>query len=249
MHLSKDNLSMEYKGGSIIIGSLLWEKTPKREKWRKLYLKQVENKVNVNVRIRYGRESSTRMKTYTMILSNHSSTDFGKAIILPFRETLKNAKMLESQAFAMAGAEGIWKKNEPSLNNSWGTVGLLINPKLERNKNLEIVKERWIKIYSEYDFNPSDYIIENESDIIDKNGFLKIEWTDEMNEFDFLIATLTVPKPKSLLNEKIIAEKINETGYDEYFLNNYENGIRTFQDEEIINKLNKKPVANNVYKK
>ncbi|MCB0439771.1 MAG: hypothetical protein KDD20_13610, partial [Mangrovimonas sp.] len=83
-------------------------------------------------------------------------------------------------------------------------------------------------------------------EIIDKNGFLKIEWTDEMDEFDFLIATLTVPNPKSLLNEQIIAEKINETGYYEYFLNNYKNGIRTFQDEGIITKLNKKPVANNV---
>ena len=180
-----------------------------------------------------------------MILSNDTKTEFGNAYILPFKEILKNAHNLESQAYAMAGAEGIWK-TKTSLNNSWGTVGLLINPKLEESRNLEIVKERWTKIYSEYDFIPSDYTIGKESEIIDKNGFIKIEWTDEMNEFDFLIATLTVPKPKSLLTEKIIAERINETGYDEYFLNNYNNGIQTFQDDKIINRLNKKPVANNV---
>ena len=232
---------MEFKGGAIIIGSLLWDNKPKRIKWRKLYLEPSENIIPLKVRIRYGRESSSRKNTHTMILSNHPKTEFGKAYILRFKEILKNARNLESQAFAMASAEGLWKKTEPSLNKNWGTVGLLINPKLEESRNLEIIKERWTKIYAEYNFNPTDYTIEKESEIIDKNGFLKIEWTDEMKEFDFLIATLTVPNPKSLLNEKIIADKINETGYDEYFLNNYNNGIRTFQDEGIIEKLKKKP--------
>ncbi|QXP78758.1 MULTISPECIES: hypothetical protein [Winogradskyella] len=237
---------MKFKGGAIIIGSLLWDNEAKRIKWRKLYLESLENRISLKVRIRYGRESISRSNTHTMILSNHPKTEFGNAYILPFKEILKNAKNLESQAFAMAAAEGLWKKTGSSLNKNWGTVGLLINPKLEESRNLEIIKERWTKIYSEYNFNPNDYTIEKEPEIIDKNGFLKIEWTDEMNEFDFLIATLTVPNPKSLLNEQIIADRINETGYDEYFLNNYKNGIRTFQDEEIINKLNKKPVANTV---
>ena len=237
---------MEFKGGAIIIGSLLWDNEPKRIKWRKLYLESIENLIPIKARIRYGRESSSRRNTHTMILSNHPKTEFGNAYILRFKEVLKNARNLESQAFAMAGAEGLWKESGPSLNKNWGTVGVLINPKIEKTRNLEIIKERWTKIYADYNFNPSDYIIEKEPEIIDKNGFLKIEWTDEMNEFDFLIATLTVPYPKSLLNEKIIADRINETGYDEYFLNNYKNGIKTFQDEEIINRLNKKPVANTV---
>ena len=235
---------MEFRGGAIIVGSLFWEKKPKRTKWRQVYLETAENKIPVNVRIRYGRKSSTRQNTFIMIISNHPNTEFGNAFILPFKKKIKNARNLESQAFAMAGAEELWKTSGPSLNKSWGTVGLLINPKLEESRNLEIIKERWTEIYSKYNFNPSDYTIEKESEIIDKNGFLKIEWTDEMNEFDFLIATLTVPNPKTLLTEKIIAKRINETGYDEYFLNNYKNGIRTFQDDEIIKKLNKKPVAN-----
>jgi hypothetical protein len=240
---------MEFKGGAIIIGSLFWEDKPKRTKWRQVYLESTECKIPVNVKIRYGRKSSTRQNTFTMIISNHPSTEFGTANILPFKAKIKNARNLESQAFAMAGAEGLWKESGPSLNKSWGTVGLLINPKLNESRNLEIIKQRWTKIYSEYSFNPSDYNIEKELEIINKNGFLQIEWTDEMKEFDFLIATLTVPNPKSLLSEKNIADKINETGYSEYFLNNYKNGIRTFQDEEIIKHLNEKPVANNVYKK
>jgi hypothetical protein len=237
---------MKFKGGAIIIGSLLWDNEAKRIKWRKHYLESIENIISIKAKIRYGRESSSRSNTHTMILSNHPKTKFGNAYILPFKEILKNSRKLESQAFAMAAAEGLWKKHVPSLNKKWGTVGLLINPKLEESRNLEIIKERWTKIYYEYNFNPYDYSIEKEPEIIDKNGFLKIEWTDEMNEFDFLIATLTVPNPKSLLDEEIIADRINETGYDEYFLNNYKNGIRSFQDEEIINKLNNKPVTKNI---
>jgi hypothetical protein len=230
---------MEFKGGAIIIGSLYWEKTPKREKWRQVYLVTNDNKVPVRIRIRYGRKSSTRQDTYTMIVSNNLKTDFGTAYILPFKETIKNARNLESQAFAMAGAEGLWKKSGPSLNKTWGTLGLLINPKLENSKSLEIIKERWAKMYQDYDWNKSDYQIDNEPEIIDENGFLNIEWTEEMNEFDFLIATLTVPDPKKFLDEQVIADKINETEYDEYFRTNYENGIRTFQDEKILQKLKK----------
>ncbi|WP_303922315.1 hypothetical protein [Draconibacterium sediminis] len=230
---------MDFKGGAIIIGSLFWEKTPKRIKWRQVYLETIEKKVPVRIRIRYGRKSSTRQDTFTMIVSNHPNTEFGIAYILPFKEKIKNARNLESQAFAMAGAEGLWKKSEPSLNKNWGTVGLLINPKLEKSRNLETVRERWAKLYSEYDWDKLDYQIENEPELIDKNGFLNIEWTEEMNDFDFLIATLTVPDPKKFLDEQTIADKINETGYDMYFLTNYQNGIRTFQDERIIEKLKK----------
>ncbi|WP_321285361.1 hypothetical protein [uncultured Sunxiuqinia sp.] len=230
---------MDFKGGAIIIGSLFWEETPKRMKWRQVYLETIEKKIPVRIRIRYGRKSSTRQDTFTMIVSNHPNTEFGIAYILPFKENIKNARNLESQAFAMAGAEGFWKKSEPSLNKNWGTVGLLINPKLEKSRSLETIRERWTKLYSEYDWDKLDYQIENEPELIDKNGFLNIEWTEEMNDFDFLIATLTVPDPKKFLDAQTIADKINETGYNTYFLTNYQNGIRTFQDERIIEKLKK----------
>ena len=230
---------MNFKGGVIIIGSLFWEKSSKRIKWRELYLKLIDNKIPVKVRIRYGRESSTRKKTFTMIFSNHSSTAFGQAMILPLKESIKNARILEKQAFALASAEGLWKNSGASLNKSWGTVGLLINPNIEVSRSLEIIKERWTKIYQEYKFDNTDYTIDNEPAIIDKNGFLKMDWTDEMNEFDFLIATLTVPKPKALLNAKDIYDRMNESGYNEYFINNQKHNILTFQDEEIISGLKK----------
>lgn len=228
---------MNFKGGALIIGSLLWEKSPKKDKWKKLCLEPLANKIPCKIRIRYGRESSSRKNTFTIVVSNHPKNEFGSAFILPFKEIVKNARHLEGQAFAMAGAEGLWNKNGPSLNKNWGTVGLLVNPNLPNSRNLDIIKERWAKIYEGYNFNNSDYTIDNEPEIIDKNGFLKLEWTDEMKAFDFLLATVTVPKPKSFISEQVIAERIKETGYDEYFLNNHKNGIRTFQDDDIIIKL------------
>lgn len=228
---------MEFKGGVIIVGSLFWDNEPKRMKWRQLYLEPTKNKISTKVKIRYGRQSSSRKNTYTIIFSNHPTTEFGNAFILTFKDKIKNAENLENQAYAMADAEGLWKKTEPSLNKSWGTLGLLINPKLEKSKNLEIIKERWSKIYAEYEFDNSKYIIDNEPDIINEKGFIKMNWTDEMNEFDFLIATLTVPKPKSLLSGKDIYERMNNNGYNDYFLNNRKNGIMTFQDDEISSGL------------
>jgi hypothetical protein len=62
---------------------------------------------------------------------------------------------------------------------------------------------------------------------------LNLEWTDEMNDFDFLIATLTAPKPKRLLSGKEIAGRMIEKEYTHYFDKNRECGIETFQDTEI----------------
>lgn len=224
---------MNYKGGAIIKGSLFWENTPTREKWRNLFLEPLENKIPTKLRIRYGRESRTRDNTYTMIVTNHNSTDYGTAFIVPFKKRIKNARILEEQAFAMAGVEGLWKKDKSSLNKNWGTVGLMINPELEKNRNLQIIKERWGEIYSDYNFDNSVFTIENEKDIINKNGIIDIDWTFEMKDFDFLILTLTVPNPKRLLTSKEIAERIKGSGYKEYFENNIKNGIVTFQDIEI----------------
>jgi hypothetical protein len=192
---------MEFIGGVIIIGSLLWEETPARQKWRKVSLKDSSTKTLVKVKIRYGRPSQKRQDTYTMIFSNHPTTEFGLAYIIEFNEKIKNAIMLESHAFEMARAEGLWKESNPSLNKTWGSVGLLINPKIdERDKtNADIIRKRWAEIYKSYKptFNPSKYRIENENPVIDDNGFLQIEWTTEMNKYDFLIATPVVPVIKS----------------------------------------------------
>ena len=234
---------MNFKGGVIIIGSLLWEDTPIRHKWKTMNLESVNTKRFVSVPIRYGRQSSTRSDTYTMIFSNHSSTQQGQAYILGFKDEIKNARILETQAFALGAAEGFWTIESPSINKNWGTVGLLVNPNIDTKdkRNADIIRNRWTQLYQKYNktFDHLQYRIDdNEAPVIDKDGFLQIPWTSEMNDFDFLIATPVVPKPKRLLTSKEIAEQMTQKKYRTYFDNNRENNIQTFQDLEILENLN-----------
>jgi hypothetical protein len=227
---------MNFKGGTIIIGSLLWDKAPARHKWRTLCLNEISTRTPVKVKIRYGRQSQSRKNTYSMIFSNHSTTEYGQAYILGFKETIINARILESQAYALAEAEGLWG-DKPSLNKSWGTVGLLVNPKIDSKDKTcaDIIRKRWTEIYMNYRdrFESTKYCIDNESPVIDTNGFLNIDWTEEMNDYDFLIATPVVPNVKKALTAKEIADIMNENNYFEYFNNNIANEISTFQDNEI----------------
>lgn len=226
---------MDFNGGTIIIGSLLWDITPKRVKWRRLCLKDIATKIPVKVKIRYGRQSQTRSNTYSMIFSNHPTTSFGQGAILGFKEVIKSFRGLEKQAFALASAEGLWGGN-PSLNKTWGTVGLLLNPNIDtKNKvGADIIRTKWAALYQNYNdtFDPTNYRIDNENSVIDKNGFLQLEWTEEMNVFDFLIATPVVPT-KVLLTAKQVADKMIEKNNTEYFDNNTANSITTFQDNDI----------------
>lgn len=196
---------MHFKGGVIIIDSLFWEDTAIRYKWKMLTLEGVDTKRPVSVPIRYGRQSSTRNDTYTMILSNHSSTQPGQAYILGLKDDIKNANALEKQAFALGAVEGFWTPGSPSINKTWGTVGLLINPNIDTKDkaNANVVRNWWIRLYQEYSnaFDHLQYRIEDdELPVIDKNGFLQIHWTEEMHDFDFLTVTAVVPEPKKALN-------------------------------------------------
>lgn len=235
---------MNFKGGIIIVGSLIWDTKPIRHKWRQVAFIDANNPIYIPIKIRYGRQSQKRQYNYTMIFSNHSSTQVGQAFILEFESPIKNFSALQTQAYALAQAEGICKiLAEPTLNCDWGTVGLLFNPELEKKDSAskKVIQTRWTELYQNYQstFHPSQYIVDkDETPVIDKDGLLSIEWNDKMNEFDLLLATPTKPKPLTLTTPKEIAEKIKETGNDEYFIKNKKHNIFTFQDAEILNFLN-----------
>lgn len=205
---------------------------------------EVDSLVRVPIRIRYGRKSSSRSNTFTMVFSNVSSVGHGSAIVIPFNEKLKSFRSLEKQALAMSRAEGIWRNGESTLNCPWGAVGLLINPSLESSGGLKVIKERWRNIYSKYEFDNSMFNLEGETELISEDGFLNLEWTQEMSAFDFILATITQPNPRRLIDVSEIAEAINQSKYDQYFLKNIENGIRTFQDSLILEKLTTKDASN-----
>ncbi|HEX7415235.1 MAG TPA: hypothetical protein VF411_14415 [Bacteroidia bacterium] len=238
---------MKLKGGVIIIGSLIWEdhleddkKDNIRKNWRIQNLLE-KQKIQTKVPIRYGRKSSTRFDTYSMVFSKTCETTLGQGLILPFNKDIITFEEIKRQAFALAYAEGIYKKKE-SLTSKWGSVGLLINPQLINTDSAtcELVKMKWKDIYSNYQatFLASNYRInDDEESVITQNGFLNISWQKEMDAFDILIATPVIPKPNQILTSEEIADKMIEKKYCTYFKQNRENNIKTYQDDEILNHL------------
>jgi hypothetical protein len=232
---------MNLKGGVIIIGSLLWD-NKNRCGWRKRSLKGIETKIPLLIKIRYGREScKKRNNTYTMVFSNHPTTRFGQGYIVRLKNNIENEDMLKEQAIALAKAEGIWTTERPFLGKDWGAVGLLVNGK---KSSADLIKSIWLRLFQEYrcvnsqcHYDYTNYCIGDEQPIIDKDGFLHIDWSPEMNDFDFLIATATAPKPKRPMSAKEIAAKMIEMDYRVYFDNNRIYNITTYQDDEILKHL------------
>lgn len=234
---------MKLKGGVIIIGSLIWEdhlnnkkKDNIRKEWRKQNL--IDEPSLTKVPIRYGRESQTREDTYTMIFSKSCEDNLGQGLILPFNQDIVTFEGLERQAIALAIAEGIYKADNLRLTSSWGSVGLLINPKLKESDfaSKELIQKKWSEIYHSYSdtFIADCYKINTENNSpITQDGFLNIAWQTDMDAFDLLVATPVIPKPKSLLNSNVIAQRMLDKKYQTYFLNNKKHKIYTGADDSI----------------
>lgn len=226
------------KGGVLIIGSLLWDKAEIRENWRNNYL-IIENKLEVNIPIRYGRLSSKRISTYTMVFSSECTNKkkFGNGKFIPFKNNPINFNDLNSQCFELIKAEH--KKEELNFNRynwGWGTVTIMFNPKIleksnDKYKSAQYFIEEWKKKIGN-GFNPNHYQVDDEKMILDSNAILKFIWPDKLDDYDFFISTSNKSDLKKYPTAKQIAKNIDLHG-NEYFFNNIENNITTFQDELI----------------
>jgi hypothetical protein len=179
-----------------------------------------------------------------MIFNNDNQTKPGQGLLLHYLDLVKNFNNLQSYAYALAVAEGICSDlTSATLNSTWGSVGLLIKPSLkeENSEGIQIVINRWQSLYKDYkSFNHSHYKIGDELPVIDRNGFLQLEWQAEFDHLDLILATPVVPNPKRLLKPHEIAHRMTEKNYFDYFQNNRANGILTFQDEQILEALQPK---------
>ncbi|MBV7270663.1 hypothetical protein [Winogradskyella luteola] len=232
---------MVYKGGVLIVGSLLWERSEIRSKWRRESLR-ITNRVNIKAPIRYGRISESRYDTYTMVLSSkcNSKNDIGRAVFVPFlNDRLSIERIIEESKF-MIDAERNKVKDFNRLNWGWGCVGIVINPKHFKNDELKNLLNTWSENYSR-GFDPQQYKIGDEVPIINSGGVLNITWDNKIDDYDFFIATVTKPNVKAYPTEEVIANLMIENNYFDYFENNINNAISTFQDKniELILKNNK----------
>ncbi|MEA2006418.1 MAG: hypothetical protein U9O50_09220 [Acidobacteriota bacterium] len=235
---------MTLRGGVIIIGSLLWDTKKNRQKWREndLYYK---NGFQAYLPIRYGRCSTTRRNTYTMVFSNKCYSrryGLGTGWILPIRAETNSFNDLKVEAKKMGKVEGF----NDGLSNNWGSVALLLNPNNEIDNS---ISAEWAKLMSSKISNHSLLIekLKSEKSPIESNGFLAIRWQEEVTQkkkiekLDFLIATVTSP---TLIKGRYptayrIADAMKKAKYYDYFLRNMRHGIITFQDEKILRRIPK----------
>ncbi|MEO7048034.1 MAG: hypothetical protein ABI091_22235, partial [Ferruginibacter sp.] len=116
------------KGGVITMGSLYWEKSQIRKKWRTECLGITEQ--HIALPIRYGRISSTRSCTFTMVFSSEciSSDKMGKGIFLNFNKDIQEFSDLTGQTRNLINAEHNDTVGFTRFNWSWGCLAIIFNP-------------------------------------------------------------------------------------------------------------------------
>ena len=245
--LVNDN-TFNLKGGVLIIGSLLWQDYLNkigddiRKNWRAGHL-LTDKKIMVKVPIRYGRYSQ-KNKIYTMTFSKSvSRLKYGTGYFIPFsKKFMSTSDDILNEARALSEAEGMNKK----FVANWGAaLGILFNEKNIDGKAKSYLTGLWKeKITAQKNFNHQSFKnYKTETPCIKANGQLNFGWVkpvDErqaklLNSYDFLLATATQPTEYPTL--KALAANIISDEERFYFIENYKNGITTFQDISLLNLL------------
>ena len=221
--------------GVLIIGSLYWDDSKRRTAWPRERL-DFQRKERVRVPIRYGRRSSTRGDTYTMVLSSHlAEKEFGTAIVVPFNfeDLFTEAEHLwAAERDAPDGSDG-------TIATGWGCVGLLEHPRGSLHRD---DRERWTKrVQGEPCYGNLPHA-RDERSAVSKSGYLSIDWpktgSDSLLGWDLLLAAATCPtfddgeypSPRDIAQAWQTSEDRSAV---KYFWENRKNGIKTFQDDEI----------------
>jgi hypothetical protein len=188
--------------------------------------------------IRYGRLSESRGNTYTMVFSRLCAAGHAKV--------LRCTRSVSTPADLIAEAEALWKAEQPSaapgrIAVNWGCVALLSNP--ARNIPEDILKGWADRVGREPGYGHVSQTQE-EGSLVSEKGLLEIAWPHLVEDdtpvpLDLLLATANDPEitatSPSYAEPETIANAWNAAAsrHAEYFWRNAENGIRTFQDDEI----------------
>ncbi len=228
---------MPLNAGVLIIGSLLWDDNRGRPAWRDGRLDRASAKA-VMAPIRYGRLSESRGNTYTMVFSRLCELGQGKL--------LRCTRTISTPAELMAEAEALWKAEQPGavpgrIACDWGRVAMLCNPD---SRIPEDILKAWAdRVGKEPDYGKVTQT-QAEGRLIDKNGELLIDWPTlvdggEPVKLDLLLVTANDPEISATNPSYPTVDRIAgawnaaANKYAEYFWKNTDNGITTFQDDEI----------------
>jgi len=223
---------MKLRAGVLILGSLLWDNA-ERGLWRRRRLK-VGSARRVRLPIRYGKLSSTRGHTHTIVLSNlcYAHRELGEAFVVPCRRPIQTADDVITEARELAEAERLddW---------TWGAVGVLVNP---TSKIPGEILAGWKDFASGRLHNCDLFTHHTKSErlILSRSGLLQLRWprrvdTSKPVDLDVLLATPTAP---TLIDGRYprpreIGETYARQNRPEYFVKNVRHRIRTAHDRDI----------------
>ena len=237
------------KLGVLIVGSLYWDLKPPRPRWRAERLDSAHQE-HVRVPIRYGRRSSTRGDSYTMVVSTALAADeLGTAIAVPCR----SCDLVEEAEELWAAEDNSNDGGEGRISAGFGCVALLENPDCPLPDKLRM---GWTdRVGREVNYKTPMRMHGEDRDLVDPcSGFLKIDWPLTVAGpplgWNALLVTATSPKgPKRSSriypSPQVVADAWSiPENYDsrrgrtvDYFWNNQKNGITTHQDPEIEARL------------
>jgi hypothetical protein len=211
------------RAGIPIIGSLLWDQKSPRPTWRSRLA--VDRKILVSVPFRYGRRSSTRGHTFTMVFDTHA--DHGEALVVPFKEALPDPKAL------VAEAEALWQAERASaelgsIAADWGCVGVRFQD--------EAPAATWLQAWSDR-FGETTPIPP-----VTTTGKLDMHWPTPISrvpvDLDVLLAAATLPDEPRPTPAAIADAWVDQNqGYEEYFFENVRHGIRASEDLRIWRRI------------
>lgn len=228
--------------GILTIGSLYWDRSPARCRWRQARLACSEE-WRVKVPIRYGRRSPSRGNTFTMVFSKSCAEEakLGTGVVVPARaECCVPEHLLEEAEHLWAAERNAEKKSD--ICACWGKVCILKNPEA---KPAEPILQAWqthiTAIGDRYTALPA---AKDEDAVLDAaTGLALFDWPIDATTnqplvgFDLLLMTAT--KPTLNAGQYPTAKEIADAWRDDpndnvqYFHNNRHFGIKTFEDDQI----------------
>ncbi|CAN5483800.1 hypothetical protein BH11CYA1_BH11CYA1_20450 [soil metagenome] len=222
------------------MGSLLWDdgKDNIRKRWREERL-LVDHAITVAAPIRYGRKSVSRGGTYTMVLSMKAEN--GRAKVFPCAKPVHDGVGLLEEAVHLWQAES-QNLSVSALSDTWGCIALKIR---DGFKCSDEIMTKWLDTAKS---DPEQFKIKHAHDelpLLDNSGLLQV-WPSKADgepftEVDALLVACNQPtltaKDEYADPYDIARAWLKCPEHDHYFYKNSEHGIKTFEDDAILEEI------------
>lgn len=210
-----------------------------RKTWRAERL-LVNEAIDVAAPIRYGRKSSSRGDTYTMVLS--MKAQLGRAKVIPCLKPINNFNDLIEEAVHLWQAES-QTANDSAVSASWGCVGLKLRDGVVCPDD---ILSKWAQVAKDNQAHFNIRHAHDELPLLDNSGMLQITWPtradgEPLTEIDAILVSVNQPT-LTAKNEyadpyDIARAWLKCPEHDNYFYKNSEHGIKTFEDDAILEEI------------